>query len=73
MLQGYSIPLTPNATSSLAPHPPWHYAGECLAVEFAADSDALAAYLPRGLTPATGERAGRCTVFFKRASPIRPI
>jgi len=58
MLQGYSIPLTPNGTSSLAPHPPWHYAGECLAVEFAADSDAL---------------AGRCTVFFKLASPIRPI
>lgn len=64
MLQGYSIPRTPNGTSSLAPHPPWHYAGECLAVEFAADSDAVAAYLPRGLTPATGERAGRCTVFF---------
>lgn len=64
MLQGYSIPRTPNGISSLAPRPPWHYAGECLAVEFAADAEAVAAYLPPGLTPATGERAGRCAVYF---------
>lgn len=64
MLQGYSIPRTPAGRSSLAPRPPWHYAGDVLAVEFRANAQAVAAYLPPGLSPATGERAGRCAVYF---------
>lgn len=64
MLQGYSIPRTPAGRSSLAPRPPWHYAGEALAIEFEADPPSLATYLPDGLQPAGGERAGRCTIFF---------
>ncbi|CAN7259601.1 acetoacetate decarboxylase family protein [Trinickia sp. LjRoot230] len=64
MLQGYSNPRTPGGRSSLAPRPPWHYAGACLAVEFVADAEAVAAYLPPGLTAATGARAGRCAVYF---------
>lgn len=64
MLQGYSIPRTPAGRSSLAPRPPWHYTGESLAVEFQADAQAIAAYLPAGLTPASGERAGRCALYF---------
>lgn len=64
MLQGYSIPRTPAGRSSLAPRPPWHYAGECLAVEFQADAGAVAAFLPAGLDAARGERAGRCAIYF---------
>ena len=64
MLQGYSIPRTPAGRSSLAPQPPWHYTGEVLAVEFAADAQAVAAYLPPGLSPASGARAGRCAIYF---------
>jgi acetoacetate decarboxylase len=50
MLKGYTLPRTPKGTSSLVPAPPWHYAGDCLAVEFEADPDAAAAFLPPGLT-----------------------
>lgn len=64
MLQGYSIPRTPAGRSSLAPRPPWHYAGEALAIEFEADPQALAAHLPDGLTAARGAREGRCAIFF---------
>lgn len=64
MLQGYSIPRTPAGRSSLAPQPPWHYTGEVLAVEFTADPQAVAPYLPAGLAPASGERAGRCALYF---------
>lgn len=64
MLQGYSIPRTPAGRSSLVPRPPWHYAGDVLAVEFVADAQAIAAYLPPGLDPASGERAGRCAAYF---------
>ena len=49
MLKGYTLPRTPRGTSSLAPAPPWHYVGNALAVEFAADAAAAAAFLPDGL------------------------
>ncbi len=49
MLKGYTIPRTPAGRSSLAPCPPWHYAGDCLAVEFTADPDAVRSLLPAPL------------------------
>ncbi|OPY57828.1 MAG: acetoacetate decarboxylase [Syntrophorhabdaceae bacterium PtaU1.Bin034] len=49
MLKGYTTPRTPKGTSSLAPTPPWHYVGVCLAVEYEADPDAVASFLPPGL------------------------
>jgi acetoacetate decarboxylase len=60
MLKGYTLPRTPRGTSSLAPYPPWHYAGTALAVEFVADPERAAAFLPEGLEPADG----RCAVYF---------
>jgi len=57
MIKGYALPRTPRGTSSLAPLPPWHYAGTVLAVEFAADSAAAAAFLPDGLEPDSGRGA----------------
>lgn len=49
MLKGYTLPRTPKGSSSLAPNPPWHYVGNCLAVEFEADPEAVASFLPDGL------------------------
>ncbi len=60
MLQGYTLPRTPGGTSSLAPRPPWHYAGDCLAVEFAAGADAIASLLPAPLLPG----GSRCAAYF---------
>jgi hypothetical protein len=51
MLKGYAVPLSPNGVAGLATTPPWHYAGDVLAVEFWADPDAAAATLPDGLGP----------------------
>jgi acetoacetate decarboxylase len=60
MLKGYTLPRTPRGTSSLVPAPPWHYAGNALAVEFEADQEAVAAFLPDGLVP----DSPRCAAYF---------
>jgi acetoacetate decarboxylase len=60
MLHGYALPQTPLGRSSLAPRPPWHYAGNCLAIEFEADAAAVAALLPRPLEFADS----RCCAYF---------
>ena len=60
MLKGYTLPRTPRGTSSLAPAPPWHYVGNALAVEFAADPAAAAAFLPDGLEL----DSERCAAYF---------
>lgn len=46
MLKGYTLPLTPNGTSSLAEFPPWHYVGNAIAVEFEVDPKKAARFLP---------------------------
>jgi acetoacetate decarboxylase len=53
MLKGFSVPLTPQGKSTLAPLPPWHYSSDCVAIEYWADPAAIAALLPPGLTPDT--------------------
>lgn len=60
MLKGYTLPRTPKGASSLAPTPPWHYAGNCLAVEFEADPGAVASFLPPGLD----FHSARCAAYF---------
>jgi acetoacetate decarboxylase len=60
MLKGYTLPRTPRGTSSLAARPPWHYVGNALAVEFEADPQAAAAFLPEGLEL----HSGRCAAYF---------
>jgi acetoacetate decarboxylase len=64
MLKGYSLPRTPLGRSSLVPAPPWHYAGDCLAVEFRADPAAVDAFLPDRLDPPGPDAAGRCCAYF---------
>jgi len=63
MLQGFSVPLSPEGRASLTPVPPWFYVGNMLVIEFWADPDAVAAVLSPGLTP-DGDDPGRCTAFF---------
>lgn len=60
MLKGYTLPRTPKGTSSLTPTPPWHYVGNCLAVEFEAQAKAISAFLPDGLTL----ESPQCAVYF---------
>ncbi|HYQ81137.1 MAG TPA: acetoacetate decarboxylase family protein [Anaeromyxobacteraceae bacterium] len=64
MPKGYTLPRTPLGRSSLVPAPPWHYAGDCLAVEYRADAAAVRAFLPERLEPASGEAAGRACAYF---------
>jgi acetoacetate decarboxylase len=51
MLQGFSVPLTPQGESALAKLPPWHYSSDCIAVEYWTDPRAVAALLPPGVVP----------------------
>jgi acetoacetate decarboxylase len=60
MLKGYTLPRTPRGTSSLAPTPPWHYAGHALAIEFEVNPDAAAAFLPPPLKLASAQ----CAAYF---------
>lgn len=48
-VRGWTQPRTPEGRSSLVVPPPWHYSGECLAVDFTADRDAIDALLPEGM------------------------
>jgi acetoacetate decarboxylase len=60
MLTGYTLPRTPKGTSSLAPMPPWHYVGNCLAVEYEADAQAVQSFLPPGLE----FHSAQCAAYF---------
>lgn len=60
MLKGYTLPRTPKGTSSLLPAPPWHFVRDALVVEFEADEQRAAAFLPEGLEL----NSGKCAVYF---------
>ena len=63
MLKGYTVPLTPQGDSQLTPAPPWHYAGDCMAIEFWAAPEAVASLLPQCLDPDTSSK-GRAFFWF---------
>lgn len=60
MIKGYTLPRTPKGKSSLVPNPPWHYVGNVLAVEYVADQEKAAAFLPEGLKLASNQ----CGIYF---------
>jgi len=60
MIKGYTPPRTPLGKSSMVPAPPWHYAGNILAVEYEADPARAAAFLPEGLTLSSSQ----CAIYF---------
>ncbi|MFC4149907.1 acetoacetate decarboxylase family protein [Micromonospora mangrovi] len=63
MPTGYSLPLSPRGTAGLVEPPPWHYAGDLLAVEFWTDPAEAAATLPPTLT-VDPDTAGRGLALF---------
>ena len=62
-LQGFSVPLSPEGRASLTCLPPWHYAGDLLLVDFAAEPAAVAAVLPPALQPDPSDPGGCVAVF----------
>ena len=60
MLTGFTAPYTPEGRSSLAPAPPWHYAGWLFSIDYELDAATAAAFLPDGFGTATG----RATLHF---------
>src|ERR1700742_4385849 len=63
MLKGFSVPLTPQGSSSLVSLPPWHYSSDCLVVEYWADPEAVTALLPPGVS-SDAKSNGRSFVWF---------
>ena len=63
MLKGFSVPLTPQGESALVKLPPWHYSSDCIAVEYWADPQAVAALLPPAVMP-DKEARGRAFFWF---------
>src|SRR5580692_1743710 len=49
MLKGYTAPRSPLGAAALVPPPPWHFAGDVLAVEFWNDPDLSVHALPTGV------------------------
>jgi hypothetical protein len=49
MLKGFVVPRSPLGAAALTPPPPWHFAGDALAVEFWSDPELSVFTLPRGL------------------------
>ena len=60
MLRGFTAPLTPEGRSSLAPAPPWHYAGWLFSIDYEVDAGTAAGFLPDGF----GRATGRATLHF---------
>ena len=56
------LPRSPEGRSSLVPHPPWHYVGDFLVIEYWADPAAALSVLPPGLEPHPDP--GRCAAVF---------
>src|SRR5580700_4921632 len=46
MLKGFTAPRSPLGAAALVPSPPWHFAGDVLAVEFWNDPDVSVHILP---------------------------
>jgi Acetoacetate decarboxylase (ADC) len=55
MQKGFTAPRSPLGAAALVPSPPWHFAGEVLAVEFWNDPDLSVHTLPAGV-----ELDGKC-------------
>jgi hypothetical protein len=63
MPKGFTVPRSPLGAAALIPPPPWHYAGDVLAVEFWNDPDVAADTLPEGVE-LDARRAGRSVALF---------
>jgi len=50
-LVGWTLPQTATGRSVTVPPPPWHYSGDVIAVDFAADPARVAELVPPGFEP----------------------
>ena len=55
MVKGFTLPRSPLGLAAIDPPPPWHYSGDAVGVEYWADPNATAAFLPEGLSPDADE------------------
>ncbi|HHC09084.1 MAG TPA: hypothetical protein ENK55_10265 [Actinobacteria bacterium] len=72
-LVGWTLPLTPTGRSQLVPPPPWRYSGEIIGVDFRADPDRVAAYLPEGLEPVGDGSASFVFADWCSAADVDPL
>ena len=63
MLKGFTAPRSPLGAAALVPPPPWHFAGDVLAVEFWNDPDVSVHILPAGVE-LDSERPGHSVALF---------
>jgi Acetoacetate decarboxylase (ADC) len=63
MLKGFTAPRSPLGVAALVPPPPWHFAGDVLAVEFWNDPDMAVHILPTGVE-LDRERPGHSVALF---------
>ncbi len=63
MLKGFTVPRSPLGAAGLVPPPPWHFAGDVLAVEYWSDPDLSASILPRGVEPDAKGRGHAIALF----------
>ncbi|KGT73177.1 acetoacetate decarboxylase [Bradyrhizobium japonicum] len=63
MLKGFTAPRSPRGIAALVPPPPWHFAGDVLAVEFWNDPDVSVQILPSGVELDERDR-GRSVALF---------
>src|SRR5260370_19075473 len=66
MLKGFTAPRSLLGAAALVPPPPWHFAGDVLAVEFWNDPDASVHILPAGVeldTKSPGHSVALFTVY----------
>jgi hypothetical protein len=63
MIKGFTVPLSPLGTAALMPPPPWHLAGDILAVEFWNDPDMSDGVFPKGVE-LDAKRGGRSVALF---------
>jgi enduracididine biosynthesis enzyme MppR len=59
---GYSLPLSPNGTSSMLTPPPWHFTGDVVMIDYRVDPEAALRFLPAELAP--GPDAGAAAAVF---------
>lgn len=51
MVHGFTVPRPPLGLAAMVSPPPWHFSGDVVGVEYWADPEATAAFLPDGLRP----------------------
>src|SRR5690242_18102485 len=60
-LLGWTLPQSDTGRAAILTPPPWHYSGEIISVDFAADPTVVSALMPSAIEPDAG---GACSFVF---------